>query len=175
MAAQTQSREESNIQPAHPLTGMQQYFNSVWQSLELIPDEHERRRAQKVLKLTWKQLAGLMDDAQREIQSGDALIQAALAAATALSEQRAEALKEIERLQSHLDAGAQGAYAVVMQVIAGEIGNAMGISPDAARLLFDALIGDLDDFPEIYGISGEQIHAFRGAMVTMLKALRGES
>jgi hypothetical protein len=176
MAAQTQDQAQnqaSNIQPAHPMTGVQEYFTSVWKSLELIPDAKARRRAQKALKASWDQMAGLMEDAQREIQSGDALIQAALAAATALSEQRGEALKEIARLQQHLDARDAGTYARVMESIAIEIGNAMGINPEAARLLFDALIGDLDDFPEVYGISGEQIHAFRGAMVAMLTALRG--
>lgn len=178
MAAQTQQTqpvEESNVQPAHPMNSVGQYFNSVWQSLELIPDENERKRAQKTIKAAWKKMAGLMDDAQREIQSGDAIIQSLLAGATLMAGQRAEALKEIERLQQHLDAGEQAAYATVIQSIAFEIGNAMGINPEAARLLFDALIGDLDDFPDVYGISGEQIHAFRGAMVTMLKALRGES
>lgn len=173
MAAQTVG--DQDIQAAHPMAGVQVYFNSVWQSLESIPDERERRWAQKHLKAAWQQMARLMDDAVREIQNGDALIQAALAAATTLSEQRADALREIERLQHHLDAGAQMAYQDVMGRIAVEIGNAMGISAEAARLLFDSLIGDLDDFPEVYGISGEQIHAFRGAMVAMLKALRGES
>ena len=156
------------------MNGVKQHFNSIWQSLDLIPDEGERAQAQKVLMATWNQMAGLMSDAQREIASGDALIQAALAAATHMGTQRAEALKEIERLQKHLDAGQKAAYQAVIEGIAFEIGDAMGIPADAGRLLFDALIGDLDDFPEVYGVSAEQIHAFRGAMVTMLRALRGE-
>lgn len=171
MAAQTQ---EKNIQQVHPMNRVKQHFDSIWQSLELIPDERERDRAQKMMIMAWNQMAGLMSDAQREIAGGDALIQAALAAATSMSEQRAAALKEIERLQKHLDAGNLAAYQAVMGGLAFEIGNAMGISPEAARLLFDSLIGDLDDFEEVHGVTADQIHAFRGAMVTMLRALRGE-
>ena len=166
MAAQTKQ-----IQQTHPMSKVGLHFNSVWQSLELISDEGERRRAQKMLKLAWGQMAGLMDQALREIQNGDALIAAALAAATANSEQRAAAVREVDRLQKQLDEGEQVAYRAVIENIAFEIGNAMGISPDAGRLLFDTLIGDLDDFEDVHGISGEQIHAFRGAMVAMLKAL----
>jgi DNA repair exonuclease SbcCD ATPase subunit len=170
MAAQIQ--DESDIEIAHPLSGVQTYFQSVLDSIQTIPDKQERKRARNALMAAWNEIAGMMDHAQREIQNGDALIQAALAAATSMGEQRAEALKEIERLQNHLDAGEQAMYGAVMQHMAGEIGNAMGISPEAGRLLFDALIGDLDDFEDVHGVSAEQIHAFRGAMVAMLRALQ---
>lgn len=165
--------QQKDIQQVHPLNGVTAYFHSLWAALEAIPDAATRTQARNTLEATWKELAGLMEHAQREIQNGDALVEAALSAATTLSQQRAEALREIERLQRHLDAGQGAAYDVVMSSIAFEIGAAMGISPEAARLLFDALIGDLDDFPDVHGVSAEQIHAFRGAMVAMLRALRG--
>jgi len=171
MAAQT--KQSNQIQKNHPMTGVQVYFKSLWDALEQIPDPAIRTQARNTLRAAWNDLSMLMDHAQREIQNGDALVEAALAAATSLSQQRAEAVREIERLQSHMDAGAAETYAVVMGSIAAEIGNAMGIGPEAARLLFDSLIGDLDDFPDAHGISGEQIHAFRSAMVTMLRALKG--
>lgn len=173
MAAQTQPIEpDSELQPVHPMTGMQQHFTALMASIKTIPDKDERRQAKNALMAVWQEMAGLLDKAQREIQNGDALIQAALAAATSMGQQRAEALKEIERLQNHLDAGQQAMYVAVMQHMAGEIGNAMGISEEAARLLFDALIGDLDDFEDVHGVAPEQIHAFRGAMVAMLRALQ---
>jgi len=164
--------QQKQVQQAHPMNGVKEYFGALWTALDQIPDPTTRTQARNTLQAAWKELAALMEHAQREIQNGDALVEAALAAATTLAEQRVAALREIERLQKRLDAGNKAAYEAVMEGIAFEIGNAMGIPADAARLLFDALIGDLDDFPEVYGVSGEQIHAFRGAMVTMLKALQ---
>lgn len=170
MAAQ---RQQVQQQDTHPMNGVKESFGALWTALEEIPDPVLRSHARKTLEATWNDLAGLLDHAQREIQNGDALIEAALSAAMTLSQQRSEALREIERLQKHLEAGQQAAYEVVMQGLSLEIGAAMGISPDAARLLFDTLIGDLDDFPAVHGVAPEQIHAFRGAMVAMLKALKG--
>lgn len=110
-------------------------------------------------------MIGLMDHAQREIQNGDALIEAALAAATVLSQQRTEAVGEIERLQRE-------AYEDAMQGIATAVGASMGIDREAVMLLFDSLVGDAD-FPAVHGVEPEQVQAFRGAMVAMLRAMRG--